>query len=349
MHDRPLGRTDLRVSAICLGTMTWGDQNTQAEGFQQMDMAVDHGVNMFDTAELYAIPPSPETQGRTEEIIGAWLAARGGRERIVLATKVVGRTNATHFRNDGAPGRLTKAQIIEAVDKSLRRLRTDYIDLYQIPWPDRPMPFGANPTRFALPDTADDETPIEVALDALDGLVHAGKIRFIGLSNESAWGVMTYLRHAETRGWPRVQSIQNAYNFLNRTFETALAEIALREDVGLLAYSILAQGYLTGKYRNGALPPGSRKCLFDRLQRYETPGAAEAIAGYVDLAHEYALDPSAMAVAFALSRPFMTSVIVGATTETQLKLQLEAASLSLDPEIVARIDALHQLHGNPSP
>jgi aryl-alcohol dehydrogenase-like predicted oxidoreductase len=348
MEYRPLGRTGLRVSALCLGTMTWGEQNSEAEGHAQMDYAFERGINFLDTAELYAIPPRPETQGSTERIIGSWLKARGRRDDVILATKVVGRSQNTWFRTDGSPSELSRAQIVEAVDRSLERLRTDYIDLYQIHWPDRSVSqWGSVPTIFK--PASGPEHPIEETLRALDDLVRAGKIRHVGVSNESPWGVMTYLKHAETQGLPRIASIQNAYGLLNRTFEGGLAEIALREDVGLLPYSVLGQGYLTGKYEGGALPPGARKTLFDRMQRYETPGAAPAIAAYLDLARGWGLDPAQMAVAFATSRPFTTSTIIGATTVAQLKTNIDAADLAISPELEAEIDAIHLRHTNPCP
>ena len=350
MDLRRLGRTDVAVSKICLGTMTFGEQNTEAEGHAQLDRAFAAGVNFLDAAELYPIPPRPETQGRTERIIGTWLKARGLRDKVIVATKVVGRSEMTHFRKDGAEGRLTARQINEAVDRSLINLQTDYIDLYQVHWPDRNVSgFGSNPTRWADPEPVADETPIEETLAALTALVKAGKVRHLGLSNESPWGTMSYLRAAEMRGLSRVVSIQNAYNLVNRTFESGLAEVALREDVGLLAYSALGQGYLTGKYRDGALPAGSRKALFNRLQRYEKPGGEAAINAYVDLARDAGLDPSQMAIAFALSRSFVTSVIIGATSMAQLDVALGAADLELSADVLARIDELHQLHGNPCP
>ncbi len=350
MDYRRLGRTDLNVSALCLGTMTWGEQNTEAEGHAQIDMALDRGINFIDTAEMYAVPPRAETAGRTEEIIGTWLDRTGRRDDIVLATKVAGRSDRIDWlRDGGALCDLSAAQVREAVDKSLRRLRTDHIDLYQVHWPDREVSlFGANPTAFR-PPADKPEVPIEETLEALHRLVEAGKIRHIGLSNESPWGTMRYLELAERHGWPRVQSIQNAYSLVNRTFETGLAEVAAREDTGLLAYSALAQGYLTGKYRDGAIPPKSRKALFDRLQRYEKPGAETAVNAYLDLAAEFGLDPGQMALAYAMSRPFTTSVILGATTLDQLDTDIGAASLSLPEGLEARIDAIHQIHQNPCP
>jgi aryl-alcohol dehydrogenase-like predicted oxidoreductase len=348
MQTRPLGRTGLTVSAICLGTMTWGEQNTEAEGHAQMDMALDRGVTFFDTAELYPIPPKRETQGRTESTIGTWFRSRGTRDRVILATKVCGRGQNDWFRDDGSPTELSRRQIEEAVDKSLKRLQTDYIDLYQLHWPDRPVPqFGSNPTVFRRVEGP--EHPIPEILEVLGDLVKAGKIRHVGLSNESPWGVTSFLRASESRGLPRVASIQNAYSLVNRTFEGGLAEIALREDVGLLAYSPLAQGYLTGKYAGGALPKGSRKQLFDRLQRYETPGAAPAIDAYVALAREAGLDPAQMALAFVTSRAFVTSNIIGATSLAQLETALDSTGVTLTPDLEARIDAIHLRHTNPCP
>jgi aryl-alcohol dehydrogenase-like predicted oxidoreductase len=347
MRKRPLGRTGLAVSQICLGTMTWGQQNTEAEGHAQMDYAVAQGVNFFDTAELYAIPPRPETQGSTERIVGTWFRSRGGRDRIVLATKVIGRSEMTWFRDDGSPGELSRAQIEEAVNKSLRRLQTDYIDLYQIHWPDRPIAWGANPTVFR--PQSGPEHPIDETLGILADIVRTGKVRHIGLSNESAWGTMTFLRHAERGGLPRVQSVQNAYNLVNRTYETALAEVSMREEVSLLAYSPLGQGFLTGKYLDGARPEGARTTLFSRGQRYQTPGAETAIAAYVGLARELGLDPAALAIAFVDSRPFVTSTIIGATSMAQLEADIAAVRVEITPEIEERINAIHVLNCNPCP
>ncbi|QIB34823.1 NADP(H)-dependent aldo-keto reductase [Ancylobacter pratisalsi] len=348
MQYRPLGRTGLEVSAICLGTMTYGQQNTEAEGHAQLDYALDQGINFIDTAELYSIPPKAETQGSTERIIGTWLKARGNRDKVILATKAVGLSTMTWFRKDGSPARPDRRQIREAIEGSLHRLQTDYIDLYQLHWPGRPIAqFGSSPSRWVSAEG--EETPIAETLDAFAELVKEGKVRHIGLSNESPWGTMRFLMEAERTGAPRIASVQNAYNLLNRTYETGLAEISLREDVGLLAYSPLGQGYLSGKYQNGARPAGSRTALFERGQRYETPGCEEAIADYLAIAREAGLDPSQMAIAFCLSREFMASVIIGATTMEQLKTDIAAIDVTLTPELEAKIDAVHQLRGNPAP
>lgn len=351
MEYRPLGRTGMRVSAICLGTMTWGQQNTEAEGHAQMDYALERGINFFDTAELYSIPPMRETQGSTERIIGSWFAARKNRDKVILASKVVGRTEMNWFRASRTGGRLTKAQMTEALEGSLKRLGTDYIDLYQLHWPERAVPWGANPTRFRQADypILPDEEPIAAQLEVLDGFVKAGKIRSFGLSNESAWGTMRFLFESETKGLPRVASVQNAYHLMNRTYETAMSEIWLREDVGLLAYSPLAQGYLTGKYLDGAMPAGSRTALFNRGQRYQAPGSEDMVRDFINLARHFGLDPAQMALAFVTSRPFVTSNIIGATTMEQLKTNIDSINLTLAPEVEQAIDTVHQWRGNPAP
>lgn len=352
MQYRPLGRSDIKVSAICLGTMTWGQQNTEADGHAQMDYALDQGINFFDTAELYSIPPKAETHGSTERIIGSWFKARGKRDKVILATKTIGRSQMTWFRDPPQEGRLDKAQMTYALENSLKRLQTDYIDLYQLHWPERPAPWGSNPTRFSLSGFKPlaDENSIESQLEVLQGFVKAGKVRAIGLSNESAWGTMRFLFASERLGLPRVQSVQNAHNLLNRNYDVAMAEIFVREQVGLMAYSPLAQGFLSGKYLNGARPAGARTTLFDRGQRYQTPGAEEAIADYVAVAAKHGLDPSAMAVAFVTHRPFTTSNIIGATTMAQLKVCVEGSqAVTMTPELETDLDAVHQRRGNPCP
>ncbi len=342
---RPLGRSGLSVSSICLGSMMWGSQNSEAEGHAQIDYALDHGVNFIDTAELYAIPPRAETQGATERIIGTWLKARGGRERIVLASKVVGPSPSDWYRADKRPTRLDKKNIDEAIDASLKRLQTDYVDLYQLHWPHRAVGLFGERAQAG----AGDEVPIEETLEALAGLVKAGKARHIGLSNETAWGLSRFLHLAETRGLPRVESVQNAYSLLNRTYEVGLAEFQAREDVGLLAYSPLAQGYLTGKYQRGARPPGARSTLFDRGQRYQRPGAEEAIDDYLAIARDFGIDPAQFALAYVTSRPFVTSNIIGASTMAQLKTDIASREIVITPEMEARVDAVRQRRGDPAP
>ena len=347
MEQRQLGRSDIMVSKLCLGTMTWGQQNSEAEGFEQMDYALDQGINFFDTAELYPIPPKRQTQGRTETIIGNWMKERKTRDKIILASKVVGRSSHMDwFRKDGAKSELSPAQIREAIERSLQRLQTDYIDLYQIHWPDRPMRlFGG----LSFQPYEGEYHDIEEILQTMQELVKEGKIRTIGISNETPWGTMNYLFASRLFDVPRIVSIQNAYNLLNRVFETGLSEITHHEGIGLLAYSPLAQGYLTGKYQNGALPRGSRKQLFNRLERYETPGAATAIDKYLEIARRYNLDPAQMALQFVTTRPFVTSNIIGATTMQQLKTNIASINLDLSDEILEEIEQVHLLHSNPCP
>lgn len=342
MRRTRLGRTDLTIPTVCLGTMTFGEQNTEAEGHAQLDRALDHGIDFLDTAELYSIPPKPETQGRTEEIVGSWMKARGNRDRITVATKVCGRSDMAWFRDDGSPTRLTRVHVDEAVFKSLKRLGIDTIDLYQVHWPERRVPgFGANPTIWTDPGRSADEASIEETLEALAAHVKAGRIRHIGLSNESTWGVMRWLRAAEVTGGPRIVSIQNAYNLLNRTFEVNLAEACGREDVSLLAYSPLGQGYLTGKYLDGARPAGARTTLFNRGQRYERPNADAAIRAHVDLAAKLGVSPATLALAFVGSRACVASTIIGATTLAQLDEDLAAFDFEITAEIAEEIDAIH--------
>jgi aryl-alcohol dehydrogenase-like predicted oxidoreductase len=348
MQYRELGRTGAKVSALCLGTMTWGEQNSEADGHAQMDYALAQGINFFDTSEMYAVPPRAPTQGSTERIIGSWFKARGNRDKVILATKVAGRSPMNWLRKDGSGTEQTPKQIAEAIDSSLVRLQTDYIDLYQLHWPDRPVSmFGS--TGLAYKHVEGSSVPIEDILGALDDHVKAGKIRWIGLSNESAWGTMSFLHHAAAKGLPRVQSIQNAYSLINRTFEMGLAEIAHREQVGLLAYSPLGQGYLTGKYQNGALPAKSRKALFNRLQRYEKPQTGPAVDRYLAIAKTFDLDPAHLALQFVTTRPFVTSTILGATTMEQLKTDIASKDVVWSEAIEKAIDEAHHAQPNPAP
>lgn len=346
MITRPLGRTGLNVPLICLGTMTFGEQNSQADGFAQMDYALDRGIDFFDTAEIYAIPPRAETYGATEIIIGNWMKERGNRAKITLASKVAGRSPMTWTRDDGAGPRVNKANIDEAIQKSLKRLQTDYIDLYQIHWPDRRINlFGG----WSYKDYKQDYSAFEDVLAALDVWVQKGAIRHIGVSNESPWGVMRFVEEAQRNGLPRISTIQNAYNLVNRVFELGLAEIAMREDVGLLAYSPLAQGYLTGKYLGGARPAGARSTLFERGQRYEGPGAENAIKAYIALAADHGLSPSQLALKFCATREFMTSVIIGATTMEQLVHDIDAFDVPWSEELEKAVEVIHSTTPNPCP
>lgn len=345
MQLRPLGRCGLMVSAIGLGTMTWGRQNTEAEGHAQMDLALDRGVTFWDTAEMYAIPPTAATYGRTEEIIGSWFASRGGRDRVVLASKVVGATDAAHIR--GGHARLDRANILAAVEASLRRLRTDWIDLYQLHWPDRAtVTFGK---RAYAHTPEQDGTPLEETLSVLDELVASGKVRAVGVSNETPWGTMRCLSLAETRGLPRIASVQNPYNLLNRTYDSAMAEISLREEVPLLAYSPLAAGTLSGKYLDGAVPAGSRRSIDHRRSRYDRPNADAAVRAYLDIAARHGLSPTQMAIAFVVRQPFVASTLIGATTLDDLASNIDAADVTLDSAVIAAIDSVHERLPDPCP
>ena len=343
MQKRPLGQTGIDVTRLCLGTMTFGEQNSEAEAHEQLDRAVDFGINFIDTAEMYPVPPKGETQGRTEAHIGTWLKARGKRDELVIATKAAG-PGMAHIR--GGP-RLTREHLNQAIDDSLKRLQTDYIDLYQLHWPDRSTNFFGK--LGYQPDPEEEATPLAETLTALKELVDAGKVRAIGLSNETPWGVMHCLHLADTLGVPRVASVQNPYNLLNRSFEVGLAEIAHREQVGLLAYSPLAFGVLSGKYLNGAQPPTGRLTLYERFKRYTSDVAEEATSAYVDIARRHGLDPAQMALAFVNSRPFLTSNIIGATTMAQLESNLASEALTLDPAVLDEIEAVHRRLSNPSP
>jgi aryl-alcohol dehydrogenase-like predicted oxidoreductase len=346
MEYRRLGRSDLHVSVICLGTMTWGTQNTEADGHQQMDYALDHGVNFWDTAEMYSVPPRQETYGRTEEIIGSWFKSRGKRDKVILASKIAGPDERFPYVRDGNL-RFDRKNIQAAVDASLKRLQTDYIDLYQLHWPERSVNvFG----RLLYSHDADEVwTPFEETLDALGEVVKAGKVRQVGLSNETAWGAMSWLKLAEQGRGPRMVSIQNAYSLLNRMFEVGVAEVAIREQCGLLAFSPLGMGVLSGKYLDGKRPAGARLTLYTFFNRYLSERGQAATRAYVELARRHNLDPAQMALAWVNSRPFVTSNIIGATTMDQLKSNIASADLVLSPELVGEIEALHREHTIPCP
>lgn len=348
MQYKKLGDTDIDVSLICLGTMTFGEQNTAEEGYAQMDYAVDQGVNFFDTAELYAIPPKAETYGRTEEIVGEWFQKSGKRKDIVLATKVVGAAGHLPWIRDGK-ARLEKAQINEAVDGSLKRLQTDYIDLYQIHWPQRPVNSFGKLGFDQNTVTGREADVILETLQTMGDLVKAGKIRHVGLSNETPWGVMTYLRLAAANDLPRVVSIQNPYNLLNRTFDVGLGEMAMQEKVGLLAYSPLAAATLTGKYLDGQIPPGTRRAIDMRTSRYDRPGVDTVVRKYLAIAEKHGLDAAQMALAYVNTRPFTTSNIIGATTMDNLKVNIASVDVTLTPDVVAAIEQVHTEHPNPCP
>jgi aryl-alcohol dehydrogenase-like predicted oxidoreductase len=327
--------------------MTYGEQTSAADAQRQMDMAVAAGINIFDTAELYAIPPRPETYGATENIIGDWLKTRGNRDKIVIATKIAG--PAPHMPwIRGANVRLGKAEVQTALNASLKRLKTDYIDLYQIHWPDRAVNnFGK--LGFDADAVSNEAARLEETLTALSDEIKAGRIRHIGFSNETPWGVMHALRLFEQGRAPRVQSVQNAYNLLNRVYEIGLAEISMQENVSLLGYAPLAAGVLTGKYLNGTIPKGSRWDIDARSSRYKKPRMEDAVRAYLDIAAKHGIDPVHMAIAFARTRPFMTSVIIGATLLEQLEHILQATALTLNDDVLADIRAVHAVNPNPCP
>lgn len=346
MKYKRLGRTDLTVSQLCLGTMTWGEQNTEPEAHEQLDAAIDAGINFIDTAEMYPVPPRAQTYGLTETYIGNWLARRDIRDKVILNTKVTGRSGSFPYIRDGKPC-LDRNNIETALNDSLKRLQTDYVDLYQLHWPDRSTNFFG---KLGYQHQANEVSiPIAETLQVLGDLVASGKVRHIGLSNETPWGTMTFLSAAEQHDLPRVISIQNPYNLLNRSFEIGLAEIAHRENVGLLAYSPLAFGMLSGKYLHGVRPPGARLTLFDRFTRYTSNLAQWATQSYVELAHKHGLEASQLALAFVNSRSFLTSNIIAATTLEQLKSNINSIDLELSADVIAGIEAIHLQSPNPAP
>ena len=346
MNYKKLGNTDLNVSTICLGTMTWGEQNSEKEGFEQMDFALSRGVNFWDTAEIYSIPMREETYGETERIIGNWFQKTKKRNDIVLATKVCGNTSNKYIRGGG--NSFGKKKIAEALDESLRRLKTDYIDLYQLHWPERSTNFFGD-YGYDHDDNDKNWTPFEEILESLKKFIKQGKIRYVGLSNETAWGLSKFLELSKIKGLPRMMSVQNPYNLLNRTYEVGLAEISVREQSGLLAYSPLAFGYLTGKYRNNKLPAKSRMQLFKNFNRYKNENGQKAIDEYYKISKKYNLDFTQMSLKFCEIQHFTTSVIIGATTMEQLKTNIESVNVNLNGDIINDINKIQQKYPNPCP
>jgi len=346
MKYTTLPNTDIKVSKICLGTMTWGRQNTQDEAFEQMDYALEQGVNFFDAAELYPVPATPETYGDTERIIGNWFEKTGNRDKVILASKIAGGGDYTaHIRYGG----LSKENIQDAVDKSLRRLKTDYIDLYQLHWPNRGVNvFGVRD--YPYKTAADQPENFIEILEGLNDFVKAGKIRQIGLSNETPWGTMQYLKASETYNLPRPVTVQNSYSLIHRGYEVGMSEVSLRENIGLLAYSPLAQGVLSGKYVDGGAPEGARGTLFPRfIARYKNEASERAVKKYMQIAKDYNLDVSQMSLAFINQLPFVTSNIIGATKMDQLKLNIDSINIDLSDEIIKEINAVHAEIPNPAP
>ncbi|HEY0294755.1 MAG TPA: NADP(H)-dependent aldo-keto reductase [Bordetella sp.] len=349
MKYRKLGRTGLEVSLIGLGTMTWGEQNTEAEAHEQLDYALSRGVNLIDAAEMYPVPPKAETQGRTEAYIGTWIAKRKKRDDFYLASKVAG-----PVRDPKRPGHirdgktfLDRKNITAALNDSLKRLQTDYLDLYQLHWPDRTTnTFG----QLTYPWVDDEHTvPVEETLAVLQDLQKAGKIRHVGLSNETPWGLAQFIKQSEAKDLPRVASIQNPYSLVNRIYEIGLSEFSHREDVGLLAYSPLAMGVLSGKYLNGVRPAKARLTLFERFTRYSNPQTDAAAAEYAALAKQHGLSPATLALAWVNTRKFVASNLIGATTLEQLKENIDSVDVELDADVLAGIEAIHVKYPNPAP
>ncbi len=349
MQYRKLGHTDIEVSLICLGSMTWGEQNSREDAFEQLDFSLANGINFIDTAEMYAVPPREQTYGLTEQYIGDWFKHSGKRNEVILATKVMGRAGrfpyARPHLHDGET-RLDKQSILEACNASLKRLQTDYIDLYQLHWPDRQVNLFGQLGYSYNPD--DDPVPLLESLEVLNELVKAGKVRHIGLSNESPWGTMKCLRLAEKHDLPRLVSIQNPYNLLNRAYDFGMSEVSCLEQVGLLAYSPLAMGVLSGKYENGARPQGSRMQLFGHyFTKYIADDVIAVVDQYVAIAREHGLDPSVMAHAFVNQQPFTTSNIIGATKLDQIKTALDSVETQLSEELLLEIAQVHSRYPHP--
>ncbi|WP_180035309.1 MULTISPECIES: NADP(H)-dependent aldo-keto reductase [unclassified Acinetobacter] len=349
MQFKPLAHTGILVPEICLGTMTFGEQNTQAEAFEQLDYALERGLNFWDTAEMYPVPPKPETQGSTETIIGNWIAARGGRDKLILASKIAGPSQGGSHIRDGQT-KFIASEIESALDHSLQRLQTDYLDLYQLHWPQRPTNFfGKLGYGNAEANSTQTITNLEETLVALSHEVKKGRIRTIGLSNETPWGTLKFLQLAEKHGLEKIVSVQNPYSLLNRTYEIGLSEIAHYEGVGLLAYSPLAFGYLTGKFRHGARPANARVTLFSRFSRYSNAESEWATEQYAQLAEQHGLTLTQLALAFIKQQFFVTSTIIGATNLDQLKENIDAFDVNLSEDILKGIEDIHRQQPNPAP
>ena len=346
MKYTTLPNTDIKVSKICLGTMTWGNQNTEDEGHEQMDYALEQGVNFFDVAELYPVPANAETYGETERIIGTWFKKTGNRDKVVLASKIAGAGDYTaHVRKDG----FSKRAITEAIENSLKRLQTDYIDLYQLHWPERGVNcFGIRDYPYKTA-TKEAENHLEI-LETLQDFIKQGKIKHIGLSNETPWGTMKYLQSAEQHKLPRMVTIQNSYSLIHRSYEYGMSEVSLRENIGLLAYSPLAQGVLSGKYLDGKQPEGARGTLFPRfIARYKNEGSEKAVHSYLEIAQKCNISLSQLSLAYINQLPFVTSTIIGATKMEQLKENIDSINIELSDEILAEIEAVHAKIPNPAP
>ena len=345
MNYTRLPKTDIKVSKICLGTMTWGNQNTETEGHAQLDYALEQGVNFIDTAEMYPVPASPATQGETSKILGKWLKARNNRDKVVIASKIIGRSSdyTAHIRTTGLQG----TSVEEAVNAELKRLQTDYIDLYQIHWPERETnTFGVRDYKHNSNDAWEDN--FKEVLHKLDVQIKAGKIRHIGLSNEKAWGTMRFLEESRTNELPRMKTIQNAYSLLCRPFEADMAEIAMREEIGLLAYSPLAFGVLTGKYLKGTAANNARLKLFPRFARYSSEQCTAATKRYLQIAEDENMTLAQMSLAFVNQQPFVTSNIIGATSLEQLEENIKSISIDLKDEVIEKINAVHAAISNPA-
>jgi len=344
MNFKKLGSTELKVSTICLGTMTWGEQNSEKDGFDQMDYALDKGVNFFDTAELYSIPPKKNTFGKTEEIIGNWFVKRKNREKVILASKISG-PGLNWIRGGG--NQYDKKNLNLALNESLKRLKTDYIDLYQLHWPERKTNFFG---RLGYQHKDDKKwNNFEDVLNSLNDIIKSGKVRYIGLSNETAWGLSRFLEISKRKNLPKMMSVQNPYNLLNRTYEVGLAEISIREESGLLAYSPLAFGYLSGKYRENKLPEGSRIKLFKDFTRYKNENGQKAIEEYYKIAKKHGINFAQMSLKFCEIQPFITSVIIGATTMEQLKTNIESVNVKLSDYTINEINEIQKKYPNPCP